>query len=121
MSRGSVRSRYIYRNVRSVPASIKLAVFDEAIKRSCTMSDVIGTILAEKFGGTYVTSGERSIGVDFEGTQFRIQIPLRLSEKLWKQARLTGETESSVVLSTVAEYFGLEHTPVKKGRKRAAA
>lgn len=121
MSRGSIRSRYVYRNVRNVPVHIKQAVAEEAVERGCTMSDVIGMVLAERFGGQYVMSGERSIGVDLDGDQFRIQLPVTFGEKIWKQSRKTGETESSVVLRTLADHFGVPFERVKRGRKRAAA
>ena len=115
------RTRYVYKNVRSVPPAVKLAVFEAAVEREVTMTDVIGTILAERFGTTYRLSGEKSIGVDLEGDQFRIKIPPGLGMKIWRESRATGETESSVVIRVLAAHFGLEHVPVKRGRKRAAA
>lgn len=115
------RARYVYKNIRSVPPHIKLAVFERALEQEVTMTDVIGTVLAGRFGTSYVLSGEKTIGVDLEGDQFRIRIPPGLATKIWRQSRTTGETESSVVLSALAAYFGLEHEPVKRGRKRAVA
>ena len=115
------RARYTYKNVRNVSPHFKLAVFDEAIRREVTMADVIGSLLAERFNERYILSGEKSIGADMNGDQFRIRIPTSLALKIWRESRKSGETESSVVLSTLAEHFGLIHEPVKKGRKRATA
>jgi hypothetical protein len=115
------RARYVYKNVRSVPPATKLSVFEAAVENEVTMTDVIGTVLAEHFGVAYILSGEKSIGVDLEGDQFRIKLPPSLAQKIWKESRATGETESSVVLRVLAEHFGLEHVAVKRGRKRAAA
>jgi len=115
------RDRYVYKNVRSVPPAIKLAVFDEAIAREVTMSDVVGEILGNHFGVTYELSGEKSIGVELEATQFRIQIPRSLQLRITLRSRKTVHTESSVVLGILADHFGIEYAPVRKGRKRAAA
>lgn len=115
------RARYVYKNVRSVTPDIKLKVFEVAVEREVTMTDVIGSILADEFSTTYVLSGEKSIGADLEGDQFRIRIPPVLQLRISQRARKTGQTESSVVLGTLAAHFGLEHVPVKRGRKRAAA
>jgi hypothetical protein len=115
------RSRYVYKNVRSVSPHIKLAVFEEAVRREVTMSDVVGSVLGERFGVPYVLSGEKSIGVDLDGDQFRIRIPSALGQKIWRESRKTGETESSVVLGTIAAHFDLLHEPVKKGRRRVVA
>jgi hypothetical protein len=115
------RTRYVYKNVRSVPPAVKLAVFEDAVRREMTMGDIIGLRLGEHFDRKYLPSGEKSIGVDLEGDQFRFQIPEAIARAVWHESRQTGETESSVVLRIVAEGYGLEHVPVKRGRKRTAA
>ena len=109
------RDKYVYKNIRSVPPHIKLAVFESAVAHEQTMTDVIGSILADKFNTHYILSGEKSIGADMEGDQFRIRIPPGLGQRIWRESRKTGETESSVVLSAIAAHFGLEHEPVKRG------
>ncbi len=115
------RDRYVYKNVRNVPAEVKLAVFEEAVRREVTMSDVVGEILADHFGTKYEVSGEKSIGVELEASQFRIQIPRSLQLRITMRSRKTVHTESSVVLGILADHFGIEYAAVRKGRKRAAA
>jgi len=114
------RDKYVLKNIRSVSPHIKLAVFEEAIARQITMSDVIGSALAEKFHRPYELSGEKSIRADLNGDQFMIQIPRALQARIASRARLTRETESSVVLGVLAEHFGLIHQPVRRGRRHAA-
>lgn len=115
------RDKYVYKNVRSVPAAVKLAVFDEAVAREVTMSDVVGEILGNHFGVNYEPSGEKSIGVELEATQFRIQIPRSLQLRITLRSRKTVLTESSVVLGILAEHFGIDYEPVRKGRKATVA
>ena len=116
-----MRSRYLVKNVRSVSPHIKLAVFEEAVSRQVTMNDVIGEILSESYRKPYELSGERSIGVDLEGDQFRLRLPEAIVKEVWTDARRTKQTESSVIIGRIAEHFGLIHEPVRKGRRTAAA
>ena len=116
-----MRSRYVMKNVRSVSPHIKLAVFEEALKRQVTMNDVIGEILASSYGKSYELSGEKAIGVDVDGDQFRLRLPHSIVREVWNDARSTKQTESSAILGHIARHFGLLHEPVRKGRKARAA
>ena len=115
-----MRSHYHVKNVRSVSPHIKLAVFEEAIRRQITMNDVIGEILATAYDKLYELSGEKTIGAEINGDQFRVLLPEPILKEVWTDARRTKQTESSVILGRIAERFGLIHEPVRKGRKGRA-
>lgn len=112
------RNNYVYKNVRSVSPYFKQALLQEALEWGVTMSDVIGTLLANHYSESYVLSGNKSIGVELTD-QLRFKIPRAVALRINFDARRTGETESSVVLGILAAHYGLIHEPVRKGRKRA--
>jgi hypothetical protein len=115
----AMRNHYVYKNVKGVSPHIKLAVFEEAIRREVTLKDVVGGVLSNVYGKRFQESGEKAIGVELDGDQFRLRLPRAIVREVLNDARRTKQTESSAILGHLAEHFGLIHEPVRKGRKAA--
>jgi hypothetical protein len=111
------KTKYIKKNVRNVVPEIRGAVVEQALADGCTISDVVGGILAQRWGLSYESSGEKSVGAEIQATQFLLKMPPALAARINKISRASGMTESSVVQNELAEHYLIPFTPRRKGRK----
>lgn len=110
------RTNYRDKNVRNVPETVKRVVVSVAALHGTTMADLIGTLLGEKYGVVYYPTGRKSQRAS-NGDQFMLSLPPEIIDGITKEARERRITESSVVLSAIADKFGLIYTPTKRGRR----
>ena len=111
------KQKYVKKNVKNVVPEIRGAVVDQARESGCTISDVVGEILAQRWGLSYESSGEKSVGAEAQATQFLLKMPPQFVGRIHKISRATGMTESSVVQSELADHYLIPFTPRRRGRK----
>ena len=110
-----VRDTYITKNIRNVHPDVRSEVVAQALKRGVTISDIVGETIAQAWSLPYEYSGERSIGVDLDGTQLNVRIPQEMATRIYAVSRAHGLTESSFVQELLAERYEIEYAPVKRG------
>lgn len=108
------RHLYVHKNVKNVPPEIRRAVVADARERAVTISDVVGELLARAWDLRYEASGETS-EPGLTGTQFVLRLPQEIVLRIYLASRVSGLTESSVILSALADHYGLEFLPKHLG------
>jgi hypothetical protein len=114
------RLGYRDKNIRNVPETIKRALLNHALANDITMADAAGQILGIRYGVAYVTTGRKSQRADATRDQLTLSVPPEILDGITGEGRKRRITESSVVLLTLAEYFGLMYTPTRRGRRLRA-
>jgi hypothetical protein len=121
----SARDTYVTKNIRNVKPEIREAILAEVEERRCTISDVVGGVLSAAWDIEYVPSGWRAIGIGtvVEREQLNVFIPQEMAQRTWIISRSRGITESSLIQSVLAEHYGIDYEPVRRGgeRRRASA
>lgn len=121
----AVRDTYVTKNIRNVHPDVREAVLDVATSVGVTISDVVGGALSAAWDIPYELSGERAIGINQAySDQLNVHIPQEMAHRIWLVSRARGITESSLVQSVIADHYGLDYEPVRRGgtrRRRAGA
>ena len=118
--------RLVAKNISNVHPLVRSAVLHMAETRSITISDVVGETISLAWEMPYEFSGQLAVGVEPNGSdQFVVRIPQEMATRIYLISRSRGLTESSVVQELLADRFGVEYIPVKRGgvsrRKEAAS
>ena len=118
--------RLVAKNISNVHPLVRGAVLDAALAQGITISDVVGETISLAWEMPYEFSGSRAVGVESNGSdQFVVRIPQEMATRIYLISRSRGLTESSVVQELLADRFGVEYIPVKRGgtsrRKKEAA
>jgi hypothetical protein len=103
-------------NVRDIPRTVIAAVRRDAKKRNLSVNNVVGEILAQRFGQTWDSSGY-GFTDSGEADQWVLRLPIELRDAIKAEAR-DGATMTGVILVAVSEHYKLKVSPpTKRGGK----
>lgn len=108
-----MRTTYELKNVKNVPQSLKVAIWEDAKAREITMNDVVGEILGKHWNEPYELSGERNVKQQ-AGDQLLVWLPPVMLARVWAAAKKRSITESAVICDILSDHYGLLYTPVRR-------
>jgi hypothetical protein len=103
-------------DVRDVREDIRKAVEADARERDSSMNDVVGEILARRYGYVWTPSGYPYTD-GTESTQWLLRVPGALRDSIRDHAKgMPSGTMRGVIMAALAQHYGL---PVESPRKRS--
>ncbi len=100
-----------------MPAELKRRLASEVASREATLNDIVGTILAERFGAPFEPSNRKGRPPG-DGSVVLLRIPPALKERIQAVASANGETTNKVVVDAVAESLGMATDGLSEPRRR---
>ena len=96
---------------------LRMELEAEAKDRNITLNDVAGEILAARYGLTWRMTGAQYTSV---AARFKLRVPEPLHKKIRQEyARDSSKTVRGIVLSVLAEHYGIE--PIYPHRRRRSS
>lgn len=100
-------------DIRGVPDDIREAVNADAETRGVSTNDVVGGVLAARYGVPWTDSGYPS-GAPRTGDHWNLRISVQMREALRGHAKAVGGTITGCVMLALAQHYGLPTRPPKR-------
>ncbi len=101
-------------NIRGIPTNISRAVLGDAGHHDRSVNDVVGEILATRYGLGWENTGRKFRAAPAH--QWLIRMPSVLKKTIEAHADAIGGKQTGVVLLALAQHYGIEAPPVKVRR-----
>jgi hypothetical protein len=113
-----LRAGYQPGSIRNVPEDVRWHLLREAEEATATISDTILRALGDFYGLDVVLTGRtyRTPDARRSADQFGFDAPPRIKEAIWRDASRRKVTESAVVVGILAQRYGVEYVPPRRGR-----
>lgn len=107
--------------VHDVPANVRAAVEQDCRDRDASLTDVVGSIVASRYGIPWSASGYPFRGIGNTDAPWVIRVPGIVRVRLADEANATGGAVGRIVVATLAEHYGLPvpSTRDRRGRNQA--